>query len=101
MKRRTFLRMPGIGPVAADVPAMVRPRPENVKETVKPTFDMDYAMGSVELEKAMILKDGHLPINLAHIKKIVGNRAVTVSLKHSNPRSCCNSLNYRVVLKIC
>lgn len=44
MKRRTFLRMISLAPVAAAVPAMALPRPENVKETVKSTVDMGYAM---------------------------------------------------------
>ena len=47
MKRRTFLRMLSLAPVAAALPAIALPRPENVKETVKPTVDMDYAMGEV------------------------------------------------------
>lgn len=71
MKRRTFLRMIGLAPVAAALPAMALPRPENVKDTVKSTVDMDYAMGSVELEKPLIFKDGHLQINLAHIEQII------------------------------
>lgn len=34
MKRRTFLRMIGLAPVAAALPAMALPRPENVKVAV-------------------------------------------------------------------
>lgn len=71
MKRRTFLRMLSLAPVAAAVPAIALPRPENVKETVKSTVDMDYSIGSVELEKPLIFKDRHFQINLAHIRQIV------------------------------
>jgi len=45
MNRRRFLSFLSLAPVAAAVPAMALPRPENVKETVKSTVDMDYAMG--------------------------------------------------------
>lgn len=40
MKRRTFLRMLSLAPVAAALPAMALPRPENVKETVKGSVTM-------------------------------------------------------------
>lgn len=71
MNRRRFLSFLSLAPVAAALPAMALPRPENVKETVKSTVDMDYSIGSVELEKPLIFKDGHLQINLAHIRQIV------------------------------
>lgn len=84
MNRRSFLSFIGLAPVAAAVPAMALPRPENVKETVKSTVDMDYALGSVELEKPLIFKDGNFQINLAHIKQItggtIGNSTGTVKI---------------------
>ncbi|MBC8718811.1 hypothetical protein [Ochrobactrum sp. Marseille-Q0166] len=40
MLRRTFLRMLSLAPVAAAVPAMALPRPENVRETVKGSVTM-------------------------------------------------------------
>lgn len=76
MNRRRFLSFIGLAPVAAALPTMALPRPDNVKDTVKPTVDMDYAIGSVELEKPLIFKDGKLQINLAHIKQITGERDI-------------------------
>ena len=40
MKRRTFLRILGLAPVAAALPAMALPRPDNVKDTVKGSVTM-------------------------------------------------------------
>ena len=45
MNRRYFLSFIGLAPVAAALPAMALPRPDNVKDTVKGSVDMDYAMG--------------------------------------------------------
>lgn len=40
MNRRHFLSFLSLAPVAAAVPAMALPRPENVKETVKGSVTM-------------------------------------------------------------
>lgn len=45
MKRRAFLRMIGLAPVAAALPAMALPRPDNVKETVKGSVRMGEQTG--------------------------------------------------------
>ena len=43
MNRRCFLSFIGLAPVAAVLPAMALPRPDNVKDTVRPTVDMDFS----------------------------------------------------------
>ena len=45
MKRRAFLRMIGLAPVAVALPAMALPRPDNVKDTVKGSVTMGEQVG--------------------------------------------------------
>ncbi len=45
MNRRRFLSFLSLAPVAAAVPAMAMPRPENVKETVKGSVPMGEQVG--------------------------------------------------------
>lgn len=45
MNRRRFLSFIGLAPVAAAVPAMALPRPENVKETVMGSVTMGEQVG--------------------------------------------------------
>lgn len=44
MNRRRFLSFIGLAPVAAALPAMALPRPDNVKDTVKGSVRMSHQM---------------------------------------------------------
>ena len=69
MNRRRFLSFIGFAPVAAALPAMALPRPDNVKNIVTGEAGPEMVINP-EITKPLVFQDGKFWINPANIGSI-------------------------------